>query len=85
MLYEVITLLYNKMIYTLLNFPIKGVIWYQGESNANTAKDAEDYASLFPKMIQQWRNDWAIGDFPFLWVQLANYMEPQDPNSYNFV
>jgi len=77
---QIATLLYNKMIYPLLNFPIKGVIWYQGESNANTAKDAEDYASLFPKMIQQWRNDWAIGDFPFLWVQLANYMEPQDPN-----
>jgi len=77
---QIATLLYNKMIYPLLNFPIKGVIWYQGESNANTKEESIEYANLFPKMIQQWRDEWEIGDFPFLWVQLANFMEPQEPN-----
>ncbi|REE82102.1 sialate O-acetylesterase [Lutibacter oceani] len=75
---QISTLLYNKMIYPLLNFPIKGTIWYQGESNANSLEEAEKYSELFPTMIKQWRKDWKIGDFPFLWVQLANYMAPQD-------
>jgi len=66
-------LLYNGMINPLVNFPIKGVIWYQGENNAgNYIK----YRSLFPAMITDWRNKWNMGDFTFLFVQLANYMEP---------
>ncbi|SNR31130.1 sialate O-acetylesterase [Lutibacter flavus] len=77
---QISTLLYNKMIYPLLNFPIKGAIWYQGESNANSLEEAKKYSELFPTMIKQWRKDWKIGDFPFLWVQLANYMEPQEPS-----
>jgi sialate O-acetylesterase len=77
---QISTLLYNKMIYPLLNFPIKGAIWYQGESNANTFEEATEYSELFPSMIQQWRKDWNIGNFPFLWVQLANYMQPQEPS-----
>jgi sialate O-acetylesterase len=66
-------LLYNGMINPLVQFPIKGVIWYQGENNAgNYIK----YRSLFPAMIKDWRNKWNMGDFTFLFVQLANYMEP---------
>ncbi len=67
------SLLYNGMINPLINFPIKGVIWYQGENNAgNYVK----YRSLFPAMINDWRSKWNIGDFSFLFVQLANFMEP---------
>ncbi len=69
------SLLYNGMINPLINFPIKGVIWYQGENNA---ANYEKYRSLFPAMINDWRNKWKIGDFTFLFVQLANYMEPVD-------
>jgi sialate O-acetylesterase len=69
------TLLYNGMINPLINFPIKGTIWYQGESNAgNYIK----YRSLFPAMINDWRSKWNIGNFTFLFVQLANFMEPSE-------
>lgn len=69
-------ILYNKMIYPILDFPIKGVIWYQGESNANPS-DAYTYRSLFATMIQDWRSRWGNNEFPFLYVQLANFMEAQ--------
>ena len=72
---QVPMLLYNKMIHPLLQFPVKGVIWYQGESNAGNEADATAYHELFKTMIQQWRSDWNI-DFPFLFVQLANFMAP---------
>ncbi len=62
--------LYNGMISPLIPFAIKGVIWYQGE--ANTAK-AKEYRTLFPSLIKDWRKKWNQGDFPFLFVQLANY------------
>jgi sialate O-acetylesterase len=69
--------LYNAMIHPLLPFPIRGVIWYQGESNANAGdEDAFVYRDLFPAMIEDWRARWGVGDFPFLWVQLANFMAP---------
>lgn len=74
---QVPTILYNKMIHPLLDFPTKGVIWYQGESNANAA-DAYVYRDLFPKMISQWRKDWQNPEMPFLWVQLANFMAPDE-------
>ncbi len=67
--------LYNKMISPLLNYSIKGVIWYQGESNTSRAKE---YEKTFPAMINNWRQKWDQGDFPFLFVQLANFMEPTD-------
>ena len=70
-------ILYNKMIHPLHNFPIKGVIWYQGESNASTT-DALEYRKLFKTKITDWRARWGIGDFPFLWVQLANYMKASE-------
>ncbi|MFC3881504.1 sialate O-acetylesterase [Algoriphagus namhaensis] len=68
-------MMYNAMIYPLINYPIKGAIWYQGESNAGRH---EEYRELFSAMIQNWRDKWGIGDFPFLFVQLANFMEPQE-------
>jgi sialate O-acetylesterase len=58
------------MIAPLIPFSIKGAIWYQGESNAGRAKQ---YRSLFADMIRNWRQDWGIGDFTFLEVQLAPY------------
>ena len=64
--------LYNKMIAPLLNFKIRGIIWYQGESNAD---NPSDYDQTFPAMINNWRQKWNQGDFPFIYVQLANYME----------
>ena len=71
--------LYNAMIAPLIPYGIQGAIWYQGESNAGRAYQ---YRALFPAMITNWRNDWGQGDFPFLFVQLANFMavspEPVD-------
>ncbi|MBC8063706.1 MAG: 9-O-acetylesterase, partial [Chlorobia bacterium] len=65
------TNLWNGMIHPLLPFAIKGAIWYQGESNAGRAYQ---YRSLFPGMIKDWRSAWGRGDFPFYYVQLANFM-----------
>lgn len=67
------TLLYNRMIAPLRDFPLRGVIWYQGESNADTAADALRYRQQFVAMIQQWRMRWRSPELPFLWVQLANF------------
>jgi len=67
--------LFNGMIAPLTNYAIKGVVWYQGESNAERPNE---YAELFPAMIQNWRKKWNRGDFPFLFVQLHNYMESYD-------
>lgn len=71
--------LYNAMIAPLIPYGIAGAIWYQGESNAGRAYQ---YRKLFPAMIANWRRDWGRGNFPFLFVQLANFMatkpEPGD-------
>ena len=64
------SLLYNAMINPIKDLAIKGAIWYQGENNAGAAKN---YQTFFPTMINDWRNKWGY-DFPFYWVQLANYM-----------
>ncbi|NQU75128.1 MAG: sialate O-acetylesterase [Planctomycetes bacterium] len=66
--------LYNKMIAPLQRYAIKGVIWYQGESNAGRP---EQYATLFPALITAWRRQWGKGDFPFLFVQLAAFRKAQ--------
>jgi len=63
--------LYNAMIAPLIPYGIQGAIWYQGESNAGRAYQ---YRKLFPTMITNWRKDWRQGNFPFLFVQLANFM-----------
>jgi len=64
--------LYNAMIAPLTPYAIRGVIWYQGESNANEAH-AYKYRRLFRDMIEDWRASWDEVDMPFLFVQLANY------------
>ncbi len=64
--------LYNAMIAPLTPFPIRGVLWYQGESNAGVDR-AHLYEHMFERMIRDWRAAWGIGDFPFLFVQLANW------------
>ncbi|MBI2424380.1 MAG: 9-O-acetylesterase [Candidatus Hydrogenedentes bacterium] len=64
------TVLYNAMIHPLVPFALRGVIWYQGESN--TPK-AYQYRELFPTLINDWRRQWQQGEFPFLFVQLANW------------
>ena len=65
--------LYNAMIAPLMPYAIKGVIWYQGESNCNNSKQ---YRVLFPIMITDWREKWGQGNFPFLFVQLPNINKP---------
>ena len=60
------------MIAPLIPYGIQGAIWYQGESNASRAYQ---YRKLFRTMITNWRKDWGQGNFQFLFVQLANFME----------
>jgi sialate O-acetylesterase len=62
--------LYNAMIHPLVNYTIKGAIWYQGESNR---LDAKLYPELMKTMITSWRKAWGVGDFPFYYVQIAPY------------
>ena len=61
---------YNGMIAPLHKIAIKGVIWYQGESNAG---NPDGYSKRFGKMITDWRENWEQGDFPFIFAQLANW------------
>jgi sialate O-acetylesterase len=71
------TVLYNAMIAPLISYPIKGAIWYQGESNAGRAAE---YETLFPTMIQSWRKAWKQDDMPFFFVQLAPFQKiEQEP------
>ncbi|NBX31047.1 sialate O-acetylesterase, partial [bacterium] len=55
-----------------IGYGIRGAIWYQGESNAGRA---HQYRTLFPFMITSWREEWGLGDFPFYWVQLADFKQ----------
>ena len=72
------TVLYNGMIAPLIPYAIKGVAWYQGESNAGQGL----YRKLFVTMTADWRRQWGQGDFPFLYVQLPNYRpRATDPNA----
>lgn len=74
------TLLYNHMVHPLLRFPVKGVLWYQGESNADSLDDALAYRQLFVDMIRDWRRSWGTDNLPFLWVQLASFLPaPTEP------
>ena len=62
--------LYNGMLKAIMGYGMRGVIWYQGESNTGRAKD---YKHLISTLISSWRAEWGIGDFPFYWVNLANF------------
>jgi sialate O-acetylesterase len=66
--------IYNGVLKPTIGYGIRGAIWYQGESNASRAYQ---YRHLFPLMIKSWRDEWKQGDFPFYWVQLADYMQEQ--------
>jgi len=69
---------YNAMLPPLFNMPIKGVIWYQGESNTDRA---QEYDQVFPDLIALWRAQWQQGDFPFIFVQLTNYRPAEEQPS----
>ena len=70
--------MYNAMLAPWTNYAIRGAIWYQGESNAN---EREFYFFKQKAMIETWRKIWNQGDFPFYWVQLANFTPAkEDPN-----
>lgn len=65
--------LYNGMINPLVPYALRGALWYQGEANGGRANE---YHALFSAMITGWRKNFAQGDFPFYWAQLANYSSP---------
>jgi sialate O-acetylesterase len=71
--------LFNGMVAPVTPYTIKGVIWYQGESNSRQAF-APMYAKLFPAMIADWREHWREGNFPFLFVQISNYTSVPSEN-----
>ena len=82
------TVAWNKMMAPLLGLPVRGVLWYQGESNADSEADARAYGDLFQTMITGWRNALGDADLPFVWVQLPNFGAPQTvgqgaPPNYN--
>lgn len=66
--------IYAGVLNPTIGYGIKGAIWYQGESNAGRS---QEYRDLFPFMITHWRKEWQQGDFPFYWVQLADFMAEQ--------
>lgn len=66
---------YNGMVAGLIPYAIKGALWYQGESNGPSAKL---YREIMETLISDWRSKFAVGDFPFLYVQLANYGKPME-------
>ncbi|HEX2945951.1 MAG TPA: sialate O-acetylesterase [Clostridia bacterium] len=73
--------LYNGMLSPVINYAVKGVIWYQGESNT---KKPEEYEELFRALIYDWRRKWGQGDFPFIYVQLPNFGERNGPSVGNW-
>jgi sialate O-acetylesterase len=74
--YQTPTVCFNGVIAPIVGYGIKGVIWYQGETNGDALNDAVGYKDLFPRMIGDWRRVWGQGDFPFLYVQLPNFRQP---------
>ena len=70
--------LYNAMLAPLLNYGLKGILWYQGESNAGRP---DEYRTLLPALIRNWRQGFGQGDIPFILVQLPNFMEAKNTPS----
>jgi sialate O-acetylesterase len=68
---QIPTALFNSMINPLIPYTIKGLIWYQGESNR---ENPEMYKKLFPAMVEDWRKRWAISEFPIYYVQIAPHI-----------
>ncbi len=66
--------LYNGVLHPVIGYTIAGTVWYQGESNSGRAYQ---YRDLFPLMIETWRSEWKQGDFPFYWVQLADFQQEE--------
>ena len=69
-------LLWNGMIAPLTPLPIRGVLWYQGESNSALAR-VYSYDRVMRTLIEDWRRQWGVGDFPFLYVQISNFTSTQ--------
>jgi sialate O-acetylesterase len=69
--------LFNGMIAPLTGYTIKGVIWYQGESDSSQQR-VHNYARIFPLLIDDWRRQWGEGDFPFLFVQISSFTSPKE-------
>jgi sialate O-acetylesterase len=67
---QIPTVLFNAMINPMAGYGLRGAIWYQGEANRN---EPDKYARLMPGLIENWRSEWGIGDFPFYYVQIAPY------------
>jgi sialate O-acetylesterase len=64
--------LYGGTLFQTIGYGIKGVIWYQGESNTGPGR-AKEYAEIFPFLIERWREEWGQAEFPFYWVQLPGF------------
>ncbi len=74
--------LYNAMIAPITNYAIKGVVWYQGESNTDRYSE---YESMLSSLIKNWRNKWSKPNLPFIYVQLPNFMEvKKEPSESNW-
>ena len=71
--------MWEAAVKPLIPYAIRGSIWYQGESNAETPARVREHGQLFPLLINQWREGWGQGDFPFLFVQLPALNRPQWP------
>ena len=67
--------LYNAMLNPMINYTLKGMVWYQGESNTGRANE---YKSAMSTLIVEWRKLWRQGELPFLFVQLPDFMEPKN-------
>lgn len=64
------SILYNGMLSPVIGYGIRGCLWYQGEANI----DAPDlYTQLFPALVNDWRRQWKIGEFPFYYAQIAPF------------
>ena len=76
------TMLYNGMIAPVIPYFIKGVLWYQGESNSDLPDDYNNYKYLFPLLIKNWRANWGEGNIPFYYVQIAPWSYGDNSKSY---